>query len=195
MCKCAGACLWPRLWYVTDVVVRRGPGVESCFFWHAHVRIQNYFFRIILKHPSRQDAGGFIKKHSLTVGISHWWCCFPGGLTVAFVDSFWSYLITNRQVGNMWKKTNREKTLPRQNTSDTSVIAVSVLCLYIGNIIYCRWFNIETNLREVNSQFALEGDSEELFSLVWLYKTLLFSVYVEHQFNHLFTAIRKEGAI
>lgn len=119
---------------------------------------------------------------TLTVVISHWWCCFPEGLTVVYVDSFWSHLITNRQVGIMWKNTkthtlthvhtNRHTTQtdiphkqsnpsnppPKQNTLVTpcdSVIAVSVMCLFIGNTIYGRWFNIETKICEVNSELLL----------------------------------------
>lgn len=113
-----------------------------------------------LENLTWQEAGGLkmkhitvnLKIHSLTVVISHWGNCYPEGLTVVYVDFFWSHLITNRQVGNMWKRTKTHKhtnkrhknkqTLPKQNTLLTSVLSQGVMWHFIEIIIECWWFNI-----------------------------------------------------
>lgn len=73
----------------------------------------------------------------------------------------YTHVHTNRhttQTDISQKQSNPSNPPPKQNTLVTpcdSVIAVSVMCLFIGNTIYGRWFNIETKICEVNSELLL----------------------------------------
>lgn len=60
---------------------------------------------------------------------------------------------------NRHKDKQIPQTLQKQKNTlltpcDTPVL-LSEMCLLIGNIIYCRWFNTETKIWEVNSELLL----------------------------------------
>lgn len=142
-----------RLWMVNLLTIQR--------------RIQQRSICTVFQKPKKES----INKHIMTNLKTH---SYRGGFSLMALLPWRSesgvrgfLLVTPDREQTGWQhvkdkythtytkdKTTKQKYIPRKkHTPDTSVIAVSVKCLYIRNIMYCRWFNI-TKICDVNSQLA-----------------------------------------